>query len=348
MGKKRLKVLTFVLAMAMACKGTAYAAPTVVPAAAVSGQVEQNIEKMDNQIEEIMSQIDDNKKQITQIEKDTADAESEIKQAQENLDEETNTYRDTIRAMYINGTSDYITLIFDAKGLSDLVSRIEMVEEIIENNKEVTGELIKSQKDVTARKKDMDSKKANLLRLQSDNEKKLDELNKDKDDETKLLAELKNQDNLYASNDEVYNETMKQIEQIQNNASNVSASRGTLAVSGNYIIAYAANFLGTKYVWGGTSPVPGFDCSGFTQYVFKHFGITLDRTTYEQINDGAAVLRDQLQPGDLVFFGTVSDPHHVGIYLGNGMYIHAPHTGDVVKISSLDRSDFVTGIRILQ
>lgn len=344
MGKKILKQLTLVLAMSMVGNGLAYAAPT--PQIQQRDQMEQKIEEMDNQIVGIMNQLDTNKKQIAQTEKDITDADKQVQKAQNNLDEENDLYKDRIRAMYINGMGDYITLIFEAKGLGDLLSRIEMVDKIIENDKEVTQELIKSQNDINNKKKALDNKKSNLLALQSDNEKKLVSLKKQKDDEAKLLAQFKTQGNLYAVNDPSYNETMKQIQQIRKNAPKVSASRGTLAISSNYIIAYASNFLGTKYVWGGTSPNPGFDCSGFTQYVYRHFGISLDRTTYGQINDGQKVSKDQLQPGDLVFFGSSSNPHHVGIYVGNGMYIHAPETGDVVKVSSLDRSDFLTGVRV--
>ena len=89
--------------------------------------------------------------------------------------------------------------------------------------------------------------------------------------------------------------------------------------------------LGVPYVWGGTSP-NDFDCSGLVQYVYKEtLGIFLPRTTYDQVNCGRAVSANELKPGDLLF------PHsgHVQIYIGNGQVIHAPHTGDVVKISSL-------------
>ncbi len=100
---------------------------------------------------------------------------------------------------------------------------------------------------------------------------------------------------------------------------------------GEQIVNYAKKFLGTKYVYGGTTP-SGFDCSGFTQYVYKHvLGIDISRTTYTQINHGKAVSRSDLKVGDLVF----PSPHHVGIYIGNGKIIHAPKTGDVVKISNI-------------
>ena len=87
----------------------------------------------------------------------------------------------------------------------------------------------------------------------------------------------------------------------------------------------------------------GFDCSGFTQYVFSYFGITLPRVSQEQQNVGVLISRENLRPGDLVFFGKPA--HHVGIYVGNGKMIDAPHTGDVVRIQSLN-SDFTYGRRL--
>ena len=110
----------------------------------------------------------------------------------------------------------------------------------------------------------------------------------------------------------------------------------------NSLLEYASNFLGVPYVWGGTSPA-GFDCSGFTQYVFLHFGVTLPRVSQEQQNVGTLISRANLQPGDLVFFGTPA--HHVGIYVGNGKMINAPHTGAVIRIQSLN-SDFTYGRRV--
>ena len=93
-------------------------------------------------------------------------------------------------------------------------------------------------------------------------------------------------------------------------------------------------YLGVPYVWGGTSP-SGFDCSGLVQYVCKKNGISVSRTAAAQAGNGTYVSRNNLQPGDLVFFGK-GNIHHVGIYIGNGQMIHAPQTGDVVKISSIE------------
>jgi cell wall-associated NlpC family hydrolase len=105
---------------------------------------------------------------------------------------------------------------------------------------------------------------------------------------------------------------------------------------GQKAVMIAERYLGIPYVYAGADPITGFDCSGLTMYVYAQLGIHIDHWTGYQIHQGTPVPRWMLQAGDLVFFydeGGV--PGHVGIYIGNGQFIHAPHTGDVVKISNL-------------
>jgi cell wall-associated NlpC family hydrolase len=97
------------------------------------------------------------------------------------------------------------------------------------------------------------------------------------------------------------------------------------------VVGIAMQYLGVPYVWGGSTP-NGFDCSGFTAWVYAQVGVSLPHNAAAQYGYGVAVSQDQLQPGDLVFFDGLG---HVGLYIGGGQFIHAPHTGDVVKISSL-------------
>ncbi len=103
---------------------------------------------------------------------------------------------------------------------------------------------------------------------------------------------------------------------------------------GSTVVAKGLQHLGTPYVWGGSKP-GGFDCSGLCQYLYGQEGVQIPRVSQDQFRAGRSVPSSQMQPGDLVFFQKNGDVHHVGIYMGGGKFLHAPHTGDVVKISSL-------------
>jgi len=113
------------------------------------------------------------------------------------------------------------------------------------------------------------------------------------------------------------------------------------------VAGIALSQLGTPYVWAGSAP-GGFDCSGLVMWAYSQVGVALPHSSYAQYGYGVPVSRDQLQPGDLVFFDGLG---HVGIYIGGDQFVHAPHTGDVVKISSLDEawyaSTYVGARRIL-
>jgi cell wall-associated NlpC family hydrolase len=133
---------------------------------------------------------------------------------------------------------------------------------------------------------------------------------------------------------------LPQLHAAQASAAGVPNDFPALAPPGSPIglqaVTIAERFLGVPYVWAGASP-SGFDCSGLTMYVYGLLGIHLTHFTGSQIYEGRPVPPDQLMPGDLVFFHPDANgvPHHEGMYIGNGQFIQAPHTGDVVKISSL-------------
>jgi len=110
------------------------------------------------------------------------------------------------------------------------------------------------------------------------------------------------------------------------------------------IVKFARRYLGVRYVYGGTSPRSGFDCSGFTRFVYAHFGIALPHYSGAQFQMGRRVSERGLRPGDLVFFDGLG---HVGLYIGGGRFIHAPHTGSSVSIDTLSHHGSYDGARRL-
>ncbi|WMJ79979.1 NlpC/P60 family protein [Clostridium sp. MB40-C1] len=342
-------------------------------------ELENAIEKLDSQIEDKIQQIGNNKNKIANVKNNISSAEKDIKKAENEIKEEQELYNNRIRAMYMNGTGGYIDVILGAKDLSDLFSRIETVKRITKLDKKIVNELREKQDNIKSKKQQLTKEQNQLTSLVTKQQQEMDKLNKDKADQSKLIAEAERQSKLYASvlqkDAGLISETKKMIEQMKtstasnssslktrlsrgsssyiNNSSsayNNSSSEKTVpssAATGNAVVSYAYGFQGCKYVWEATGP-DTFDCSGFTQYVFAHFGIRIPRVSRDQAGAGSYVDRGNLQPGDLVFFGK-GRIHHVGIYVGNDCYIHAPKTGDVVKISSLSgRSDYATARRVLR
>ncbi|MGV8980615.1 C40 family peptidase [Clostridium sp.] len=332
------------------------------------GAIETKLEEFDNQIEEIMTKTAENNVKILQTKKAIESAAAKAKQVEKDNQKEQELFNSRMRILYINGFDGYMSVILESESFGDFVSRVENIKTIIEFDKKVVAEFKVAQKELIEKQQSLNNTKEVLLNLQVENKQKIDKIKVTKESQNKLIAQLKSKEivskelhnklitelknskaNILVaqiSEPEVSaSKSITKINEIRNSAPKYTPSRGSATISENAVIAYASNFLGTPYLWGGTTP-SGFDCSGFTQYVYAHFGISVGRTTFDQINDGVQVSRDNLQPGDLVFFGTFANPHHMGMYIGDNNYIHAPHTGDVIKISPVGRTDYVTARRV--
>lgn len=312
--------------------------------------LEENIDKLDANIQKTNNDINSNNQQIASTEKEIDVTNQQLKKAQDDLDNEIKTYGVRIRYMYINGNDNIVGTLLESKGFSDFLKRIQVVVKLSDLDKKMVADITSRKNEVNKKKQALSDKKEKIVSLKKDNEKKLASLSADKDSQQKLIAQSKAEED--SLNSKISNSqaqimaTANQIEALKSSVPRYDPAKGSAPYSDNAVVVFAYQYLGRPYVWGATGPTT-FDCSGFTQFIYRHFGISIGRTTYDQIKDGSPVADGDLRPGDLIFFGTWSDPHHVGMYVGNGTYIHAPHTGDVVKLSVLSgRDDYLTARRI--
>ena len=236
-----------------------------------------------------------------------------------------------------------LAVLLGAHSLDDLISRIETVNSISKQDTSLIHDVVSFRHQVVHRR--------TLLRRERARQHRLVAVRAA--ERNRIHANVATERNLYSS---VRSQLQSMIAQ-QQAAQLAAAHRARLAAqaqsssplgsfgvgdpaSGNVpsthysgVVGIAMQYLGTPYVWGGSSP-SGFDCSGLVAYVFAQVGISLPHYTVAQWSypNAVSVPRNELQPGDLVFFAGLG---HVGIYVGNGQFIHAPHTGDVVRIDSL-------------
>lgn len=241
-------------------------------------------------------------------------------------------------SMYREGPMGFAAVLLGAQSFEEFATTWDVLEELNSSDADAVGEL----KTLRA-----DAKRARneITKREQESAKQVAIMRANKRSIESQLAQRKQK--LRGLEAEI-----KRLEEAEERARRASWSRSNRSSEGNWrpastnygssIVEIAKSRLGAPYRWGASGPY-SFDCSGFTSWVYRQKGISLPRVSRAQIGAGKRVSRGNLEPGDLVFFG--SPIHHVGIYVGGGMYIHAPHTGDVVKISSLSRGDYVGACR---
>lgn len=330
--------------------------------------LESRVTLLDNEISNLTIEINKTNEKIVLVEKECEQKEIEYQNSLK-------TFGARARSLYMHGNIESkLSLLLGSENFSDFINRFTALTKIMKLDKDILNKVETIKKDLDSKKVELEKlREENIFKMNSlDSKKKemnskLEEL-KSKQAQTKAnLMEVERDiikipiSIIKSSNspEELENtiNTLRQLRKIvvtpavdaeivsaieegkvkKNQKLTISRGSypvGTLPSSSNSLVLFSYQFLGTPYVWGGTTP-SGFDCSGFTSYIYANHGVNIGRTTYDQIKVGKSIPISQLQPGDLIFFGSVSSPHHVGMYIGGGRYIHAPHTGDVVKISGL-------------
>ncbi len=275
-------------------------------------------------------------------------ARSSLKAAQTHLSER-------LVALYKGGGSGgTLEVILAARSVEDLLNRIDAVDRVSAQDTRVLREVKSFRAQVIQRKGRLERAKKAQVQVVSDRAAQRSSIEGQLAERQRLLstikdqiasleaAERRRQERLAAQAQARLRATQQQATAAPEAAPQALVQSDSVeeaiapAPDARYggVVGIAMQFLGVPYVWGGASP-SGFDCSGFSMYVYAKVGVSLPHHAASQYGMGTPVSKEQLQAGDLVFFNGLG---HMGIYIGGGQFIHAPHSGDVVKISSLSDS----------
>lgn len=304
--------------------------------------LQQSIQTLNTSISAYQKELDLEKKNLKNLENKQKSLEAERQKHIEALGQ-------YMRSSYEEGVPSYLQVLFQATNLSDFLVRLEEVTAIVNTYSKLQQDLSQINQDLSAQQTEINQKSEslqNIVQAKTQSQKTVqDALSK----QQTLVAQLSAQEkstykaalNAKSNVDRVQQLIEQQELEARLAAQSPITDQGSGAATGapvtvsggaQAVLSFASQFLGIPYVWGGTSPSPGFDCSGFTQYVFRHVGINLSRTSQTQFNQGTSVSRSDLKPGDLVFFSTYGPgATHVGIYAGNNTMIDSSNGGVVYE-----------------
>lgn len=315
---------------------------------------ELNSEKSDLQKEydDLQVRVDELQAAVDEFDVQIEGLELQLEIANQELDDKYTVYCSRVREIEEKGKTSYWSIIFKASSLKDLLGRIDYIEEIMSYDEsaltEIEGEIskldkqaeklnsLRADRNYTERQLRMTQNKlldkinariAEISSLVSQNLQYQEELNKLRQESVLLQTRAEGKD---------YSGTQDSASIYQKHV--VESGELQKTPLGAQIVAYTLQFNGGEYVWGGASPSEGFDCSGMMYYVYKQFGYSICRTARPQYAyNGREVSKEELQAGDMVFFHAPGETSvaHVGMYIGDGLFIHAASRKSGIKVSDL-------------
>jgi cell wall-associated NlpC family hydrolase len=345
--------------------GSATADPTRIESKqAEAHQVLGQINLIDHQLEQAVERYNLANVRLDRIDADLRANARHLVIARTSLKSARSHLAKRLVAIYVNGAqSSAMEVVLGAESLDDLVDRLDTIERVGSQDARVVGEVRRFKTELKARKARLERARVQQRQVVAERSAERRSIEGQLAMRQRLLTSIKSeiaqlQAEERARQARLQREAEARLAQQRAAAAQAqadSAAVPTVAEVGGVtpepeavstptiaappspyggVVGIAMQYLGVPYRWGGADP-SGFDCSGFIMYVYSQVGVSLPHHAASQYGMGVPVSRDALQPGDLVFFNGLG---HAGIYIGGGSFIHAPHTGDVVKISSLGDS----------
>jgi len=346
--KRQAPVLILVVAAAFVAAGAATGDPSVSAKQAQAQQVMGQIAQLDSSLQRAKSAYYSATGKLRVIEHSLNINKVALRAARANLHASQIALEQRLVVIYTTrDEQSTLSVLLGAQSIDDLVNRIETVQAVSSQDVAVMNQVISFKHQVSVHEHALVRAHVDQKRLVATRAAAKSRIASQLNRQQTLLASIKGEIAHLNALAEARSlaaaraaQSRLNAEQAANNlqttdtfGASATTPDGTVAPPSQYtgVVGIAMRYLGVPYVWGGSSP-SGFDCSGFVAYVYAQVGVSLPHYTGAQWGMGVPVARSDLQPGDLVFFDGLG---HVGLYIGGNEFIHAPHTGTVVQISSL-------------
>jgi cell wall-associated NlpC family hydrolase len=317
--------------------GPATPAPPVETKEAEARQVLAQIQALDSSLEHVIEAYNTAQVELDEIVAAQKLNEKRLKIARSNLGTAQGTLEERLVQLYQNGSPDLVEILLGSSSLDEILDGIETASRVTEQDEQILNEVRTFREEIKQREAELEKALSRQEQVVAERAAKRQEIEATLAQRQELLASIKDQIADLKAEERRRQARLEAAARARaSQPTTTSSSQGpTGAPSSKYgggVVGVAMQYLGTPYRWGGSSPSTGFDCSGFVMYVFSRVGVSLPRVVSAQWTVGVPVSRSELQPGDIVFFNGLG---HDGIYIGGNQFIHSPHTGDVVKISSI-------------
>lgn len=353
-----------VLAVALACAPlTAFAAPSNAAIRAKKAEAavaNRKLEDLSAELELKQTDLQAVTETLNGTRADIAATEARLAAAQARLDESQAVLESRADAIYRSGSTDFVTVLLGTTDFEDFVTRLDLLNRITSSDADLIMQVSADRDRVEQARTSLLNRESEEIALRSEAAARERDVKAAVSRQTSYAASLAADVKRLVKKEEkrlarVAAELARKAAEAASHPNGRPSDAGSLGASHPRALKVAKRYLGVRYVWGGTTP-RGFDCSGLVQYCYRKIGISIPRTSRVQFTFGQFIppsRTDLLEPGDLVFFAYNGDPHqvhHVGMYAGGGVFIHAPATGDHVKYSSLTdrirtRGDYVGAVR---